>query len=71
MSVSLDQLTADVNTLQTTLNTGLTDLAAEIAALKAANPGVDFTSLDTIVNNMTAQVKAADPGTQATPPPAA
>lgn len=66
MAISLDQLTTDVNTLQTTLNTGLTYLAAEIAALKASNPTVDFTALDTVVNSMAAQVTAADPGAQST-----
>jgi hypothetical protein len=66
MAVTLDQLTTDVNTLQTTLNTGLTDLEAEIANLKAGNPGVDFTALDTIVNNMNTQVATADPGAQGT-----
>jgi uncharacterized phage infection (PIP) family protein YhgE len=66
MAVSLDQLTTDVNTLQTTLNTGLTDLEAEIANLKAGNPTVDFAALDTIVNNMNTQVASADPGAQGT-----
>lgn len=66
--VTLEMLTADVTTLQTALNTGLTDLAAEIANLKASNPTVDFTALDTVINSMTAQVTAADPGAQTTSP---
>lgn len=63
--VTLAQLTTDVTTLQSALTTGLTDLAAEIATLKASNPTVDFSSLDSVVNSMTAQVQAADPGAQA------
>lgn len=66
--VTLEQLTTDVNALQTALTTGLTDLQAEIANLKAANPGTDFSALDKIINDMTAQVKAADPGAQTSPP---
>jgi hypothetical protein len=68
--VTLAQLTTDVTTLQTALTTGLTDLAAEIANLKASNPTVDFSALDAVVTGMTAQVQAADPGAQ-TPPAAA
>lgn len=64
--VTLAQLTTDVTTLQSALTTGLTDLAAEIANLKASNPTVDFSSLDSVVNTMTAQVQAADPGAQTT-----
>jgi hypothetical protein len=62
--ITLAQLTTDVTTLQSALTTGLTDLAAEIATLKASNPTVDFSSLDSVVNSMTTQVQAADPGAQ-------
>jgi hypothetical protein len=64
--ITLAQLTADETTLATTLTTGLNDLTAEIAALKAANPGTDFSSLDSIVTGMTAQITAVDPGPQST-----
>lgn len=43
MAIDINQLTSDVNALKTTLTTGLQDLADEIAALKASNPGTDFT----------------------------
>lgn len=55
-------LEADVATLTTFVN----DIEAEVAALKAANPDVDFTSLDALV----ATVSAEDPGPQPTPPAA-
>jgi hypothetical protein len=63
--ITLAQLTTDVTTLQSAVATGLTDLTAEIANLKASNPTVDFSSLDSVVNSITAQVQAADPGAQA------
>jgi hypothetical protein len=63
--ITLAQLTTDVTTLQSAVATGLTDLTAEIANLKASNPTVDFSSLDSVVNGITAQVQAADPGAQA------
>jgi hypothetical protein len=62
--ITLAQLTTDVTTLQAAVATGLTDLTAEIANLKASNPTVDFSSLDSVVNSITAQVQAADPGAQ-------
>lgn len=63
--ITLAQLTTDVTTLQSAVATGLTDLTAEIANLKASNPTIDFSSLDSVVNSITAQVQAADPGAQA------
>jgi hypothetical protein len=62
--ITLAQLTTDVTTLQAAVATGLTDLTAEIANLKASNPTVDFSSLDSVVNSITASVQAADPGAQ-------
>jgi t-SNARE complex subunit (syntaxin) len=64
MAVTLDQLTTDVNTLQTAFTTGLTDLEAEIANLKANNPQTDFTAIDTIITGMSQAITAADPGAQ-------
>jgi hypothetical protein len=64
--ITLAQLTTDVTTLQAAVATGLTDLTAEIANLKASNPTVDFSSLDSVVNSITASVQAADPGAQST-----
>lgn len=69
MAVGLDQLTTDVTTLQTTLNTGLGDLETEVANLKAqvaAGQTPDFTAIDTIINSMNTQVASADPGAQGT-----
>lgn len=63
------QFTADLASLQTALTQFLTDFAAEVAALKAANPGVDFTSLDTTVQTMLTNVTAADATTGQEPPP--
>lgn len=54
MSEQQSHLDADVQAL----NDGLTAIEAEIAALKAANPGVDFTGLDTAVSRVTADVPA-------------
>lgn len=42
----------------------LSDIEAEVAALKAANPAVDFTALDALV----ASAQANDPGAPAAPP---
>lgn len=46
------------------LTTFVTDIMAEVAALKAANPSVDFTALDALV----ATVQGDDPGPQPDPP---
>lgn len=49
-----------------TLTTFVQDVEAEVAALKAANPTIDFTALDALVATATAD----DPGPQPTPAPA-
>lgn len=48
-----------------TLTAFVTDIEAEVAALKAANPAVDFTALDALV----ATAQANDPGAPAAPAP--
>lgn len=70
--ITQEQFTADLAQLQTVLTTFLTDFAAEVAALKATNPAVDFSALDATVKTMITSVTAADATTGQTPaPPAA
>lgn len=54
------QFTADLGQLQTTLTQFLTDFSDEVAALKAANPAVDFSGLDATVQTLISNVSAAD-----------
>ena len=65
-----DDLTADVQIVDqavTDLGTAATAIEAEIAALKAANPALDLTALDTAVGSL----KTAVSGVGAIAPPAA
>ncbi len=67
------KLSDDLTALQEALTTGLTNLSAEIAALKAqvaaGTPATDadLTSLDEKVTAMSAAVAAVDPGPQTAP----
>lgn len=63
---------SDASTLQATIddavatfNQFIADVEVEIAALVAANPGIDVSKLAAV----TAAAKAADPGPGATPTP--
>ena len=65
-----DDLTADVQAIDqavTDLGTAATAIEAEIAALKAANPALDLTALDTAVGSL----KTAVSSVAAIAPPAA
>jgi hypothetical protein len=54
-----DALAATLNTMDATLKSGLAAITAEIATLKASNPAVDFTGIDTAVANLGTDVAAA------------
>lgn len=82
--VTQEQFAADMTTLNsnvTLLTTAVTNvgtfvqaLTAEIAALKAANPTVDFTALDATANAINTEITAATASLQgdvATPTPQA
>jgi len=65
-----DDLTADVQAIDqavTDLGTAASAIEAEIAALKAANPALDLTALDTAVGSL----KTAVSSVAAIAPPAA
>jgi len=69
-----DALAAQLTTMDATLKAGVAAIAAEIADLKAANPAVNFASLDTAVANLGTDVAAAaaiPPAPTPTPAPAA
>jgi len=54
-----DDINADVTTIEAgieALNTAATNIAAEIAALQAANPALDLTALDAHAAALTAAV---------------
>ena len=64
-----DDITADVQAVQQAvddLGTAATAIEAEIAALKAANPGLDLSGLDTVVGKL----KTAVTSVAAIAPPA-
>jgi hypothetical protein len=54
-----DAIAAQLTTIDATLKTGVAAITAEIATLKAANPAVDFTAVDTAVANLGTDVAAA------------
>lgn len=68
MSVSVEQLTADVQTLKSKGEKYHADVLAAIAALKASNPAVDLSALDAIVQGMSADADAADAEVNASVP---
>jgi hypothetical protein len=53
-----DALAARINAMDGTLKAGVAAITAEIAALKAANPAVDFTGLDAAVTALGTDVAA-------------
>jgi hypothetical protein len=58
-TADLGKLKSDVATLITTVTDGVAALKAQIAALQAANPAVDFSALDATVNQVDTDVAAA------------
>ena len=54
-----DAIAAQLTAIDATLKTGVAAITAEIATLKAANPAVDFTAVDTAVANLGTDVAAA------------
>jgi hypothetical protein len=66
-TADLGKLKSDVATLITTVTDGVAALKAQIAALQAANPAVDFSALDATVNQVDTDVAAATASLQ---PPA-
>jgi hypothetical protein len=54
-----DALAAQLTAMDATLKAGVTAITDEIAALKAANPAVDFTGLDSAVTALGTDVAAA------------
>ncbi len=67
----LGKLQADVTTMVATLNSldvNVKQLKADVAALKAANPGTDFSSLDATVNQMDNTITTANANVQAEVP---
>jgi predicted negative regulator of RcsB-dependent stress response len=68
--VSADQTHLDADVAA--LSVGLSAVEAEVAALKAAQPHVDFTALDAAVARLQSDVPAPAPAAAAEPsPPAA
>lgn len=66
----VDALAAQLTTMDATLKAGITSITDEIAALKTANPTVDFTALDSAVAAMGTDVAAVAAIPPAPPPPA-
>jgi predicted negative regulator of RcsB-dependent stress response len=66
----LDAQVAQIVAGVAALNTAATDIEAEIAALKAANPAVDFTALDAAVASLGSAVTAVQADDQPAAPPA-
>jgi hypothetical protein len=56
---SIDDLTAQVATLETALTTSLDDIQSDLDALKAANPAVDTTALEASVSALSTAVQRA------------
>ena len=54
-----DALAAQLTAMDATLKAGVAAITDEIAALKAGNPSVDFTALDTAVETLGTDVTAA------------
>jgi len=58
VQADLDALTAQLGTMNANLTAAVAAIQAEIAALQAANPGVDTTALDAAVAALSAEVDA-------------
>jgi hypothetical protein len=64
----VDALTAQVTQLAAQLTTDVTNIDAEIAALKTANPGLDLSKLEAAMTGLSGTVSTVD--AIAPPPPA-
>ena len=70
-TTDLGKLQGDVTTMVVTLNAldvNVKQLKADVAALQAANPGVDFSSLDATVSQMDNTIVTANANVQAEVP---
>lgn len=80
LTAAVANLQSEDSALLSAVNSTLQDLAAEVAALQAAQGSGDQAAIDaatatvaqtvTDLTNATSQVTAADPGAQPTPPAA-
>lgn len=61
LTAAVAKAQADFNTFSTNVSTKVAALQAQIAALQAANPGVDLTAVIASVNALDAAVVAATP----------